>query len=239
MDALISKWSGCFYLILYFTSRLSYAHDWPIHQAISASAYQASGGLQIFINKNIKNDANALLTAHQPQIQCGFTVSNWLTMGSKMEDEQKYAQTLYLLTPRCCDHFYTVTPTRISGQAIGLTDNSDPFWKFGFLPSPITNSFVWASQTNIQGPAGIGANFYNWPCVNGSVLSIDTNECFAGERVSPRKVTIWFRNVSQAVRRWPPPVIGSQLACWCRASIRAPSAASSSISPHRRVWDCP
>jgi hypothetical protein len=169
MSALIRKWGGCFYLVLCFTSRLSYAHDWPVHQAISASAYQASDGLQTFISENLETNANALLTASQPQIQGGLSVSNWLTMGSKMEDEQYYGsfpikqvKESFGLTERSVDHFYTVQPQRTPGQMIGLTDWSEPPGIGHAFSTFTTNSFKWATDDNVLGPYGIGANVYKW-----------------------------------------------------------------------------
>jgi hypothetical protein len=145
---------------LFFSSSLCFAHNTPVHQAISAIAYQSSDGLQAFISENLETNANALLTAPLLPIHGGLTVSNWLTMGSKMEDEEKLL--------RCIDHFYTVLPQRIPGQVIGLTDNSEPIILGSILfPGNGTNSFAWGSQTGITGPSefrrSIGANFYNWP----------------------------------------------------------------------------
>lgn len=113
--------NSCFCSVLLFSSASCFAHNWPVHQAITGSAYQYSDGLQTFISENLETNANALLTAPQPQIQGGLTVSNWLTMGSKMEDEQ-----VYLFTWRPLDHFYTVVPSRTRGRVIGLTDFSEP-----------------------------------------------------------------------------------------------------------------
>jgi len=107
MNALIRNFGKWFCLALFFTPLLCLAHNWPVHQAISASAYQASGGLQTFISENL--GTNLSLTALQPQCPTTpLTASNWLAMGSKMEDEQVYP----LFTWRPLDHFYTVVPSR-------------------------------------------------------------------------------------------------------------------------------
>ena len=104
-------------------------------------------------------NANALLTAPQPQIQGSLNVSNWLVMGSEMEDEQGYG---FPPHQRCVDHFYTVAPERTPGQAPGLTDNSEPWYAFGYLPKGIVNSFVWASQEPVLGVRSVGPNVYKW-----------------------------------------------------------------------------
>jgi len=93
MNSLFKSAERCFWIVAFsaviLASGSSYAHDWPVHMAITASAFTNSAGLQIFISENM-TDANALLSVVQPQVQGPLTVSNWLTMGSMMEDQQTY-----------------------------------------------------------------------------------------------------------------------------------------------------
>jgi hypothetical protein len=62
-------------------SSLCYAHDWPVHMAITASAFTNSAGLRTFINECVETNK---LTASPPQYSDTTTASNWLAMGSKM-----------------------------------------------------------------------------------------------------------------------------------------------------------
>ena len=152
-------------------SRLCYGHDWPVHMAITGSAYQLSSGLQTFFNENVETNK---LTASPPQYSDTTTASNWLTMGSKMEDEQKYgilSPLTFLLAPvglgdlsdeRCVDHFYTVMPERAPGQVIGLTDWSEPPVVGHWVATSTTNSFKWATDGTVQRPYGIGTNIFKW-----------------------------------------------------------------------------
>jgi hypothetical protein len=99
-----------------------------------------------------------------------------MCLGAAMEDNQTY----FGFATRCFDHFYTVQPQRVPGSVIGLTDWSEPIilasigsWLLGFNT---TNSFVWGTLTNIQGPVfNIGTNVYKWGDARNYELAALTN----------------------------------------------------------------
>jgi hypothetical protein len=170
MKTFIKNVSKCFCLALFFSSSLCFAHDWQVHMAITGNAYKLSAGLQTFLNENVETNK---LTASPPQYSDTTTASNWLAMGSKMEDEQYYGsfpikqfKETFGLTERSVDHFYTVMPERTPGQVIGLTDWSEPpvigLTIIGPLAQPVHSSFQWATDPNVQGPFRIGTNVYKW-----------------------------------------------------------------------------
>lgn len=127
MNALIKKitrrlWPTCLFVTI-LGSWPCYGHEWQVHQAITGSAYQFSGGLQSFLNENLDLKTQ-LLAASLPQCAPSGTASNWLCWGSKMEDEQLYGHFQQFkqdhdLTQRSVDHFYTVAPDRTPGQVPG------------------------------------------------------------------------------------------------------------------------
>ncbi len=178
-------------LAFFWMSTLCFGHDWPVHMRITENAFESSAGLQSFLSENLESQR---LMASQPQVNGNnFTPTEWLQLGSRMEDEQLYGA----WTLRPVDHFYTVIPYRTAGQVIGLTDKSEPWpWGYFLTPNGITNSFVWASQNEIQGPfiqlgnailasAGVGAgaivpeevgtNVYNWYCARTYQFAALTN----------------------------------------------------------------
>lgn len=142
-----------------------YGHFPVVHETITGTAYQSSDGLQTFVRENLTN-ANAMLFASQPQAKGNQTASNWLTMGSRMEDDQKYgiwgALGSQLGEERSVDHFYTVLPQRTPGQVIGLTDWSVPPGVGKWAKTTTTNSFKWATDDTVQGPYKVATNVYQW-----------------------------------------------------------------------------
>ena len=79
-----------FVLVVFFIGitcqTLCFGHDWPVHIAITTSAYQASEGINAFLNENLESSQ---LTASQPQAAGTHLPSVWLQLGSIMEDEQR------------------------------------------------------------------------------------------------------------------------------------------------------
>jgi hypothetical protein len=137
-------------------------HDETLHVKITDSAFRSSSAASQYINEHV---GPAKLVASPPQVVPVEPRDpiEWLTKGSFMEDAQRYGE-FKVKDLRCLDHFYTVQETRTPGEVIGLTDDTEP-WLFGRLLSTLTlyNSFVWASDDSVYGPAAIGLNFYNWP----------------------------------------------------------------------------
>src|ERR1035438_3103157 len=113
-------WRGAFSVVM-LASWLCYGHDWPVHMAITESAYQLSAGLNTFVND--ENLETQFLLASTPETHGPLSPSEWLAEGSRMEDEQIYGGHT---EKRTMDHFYTVTPQRTPGQVMGLTDWSEP-----------------------------------------------------------------------------------------------------------------
>lgn len=171
----------------------TYAHDWPVHRAITESAYQSSSDLQAFLNENLKTPNSTSLAMEQLQCPATLMAIEWLKEGSTMEDEQTYGIIFGAARgPRPLDHFYTVTPVRTSGQVFGITDGSEGplaykdtgFGIYSLGGGFITNSFAWASKPGIQGPSlniafrpliKVGTNSFNWPCARTYELGSLTN----------------------------------------------------------------
>ncbi len=137
-----------------------------------------------------------MLTNAQPQCPPYLTASNWLVLGSKMEDEQSYPFTIFVPTPvglipakpvshteqRTMEHFYTVEPTRVPGATIGLTDFSEPpivgyslLWVTDL--GLTTNSYAWCTVSGFQG--GIGTNCYKWEDARSYEMAAFTNAASA------------------------------------------------------------
>lgn len=126
----------------------AFAHNENVHVQISTSAFHSSSGLSnvlvTYFGMVYSNFDIGPLLATRPTDEPGLRINSplqWLSGGSFMEDVQDPAiKKLHFL--RSSDHFYTVTPSRIVGETIDLTDDSETP---GVLPIGITNSFVWGT----------------------------------------------------------------------------------------------
>jgi len=125
------------------------AHDEFLHMKMTRSAFESSDALRSFLTNNLESLDTPLL-GHAPPFERGvqFTPKNWVVEGSYWEDMLDKHGFL-----RSSDHFYTVTSDRVPGLAPGLTDATESrYIGYGFLPSPIVNTFVWVTRTNGEAP---------------------------------------------------------------------------------------
>lgn len=92
-------------VILGVCPALCIAHDQNLHERITQSAANSSPAWKQFLTDNSLTENSVLLFDQANRIPI-----EWMTNGAYHED----------VTPRFADHFYTVTPLRIAGQAQGL-----------------------------------------------------------------------------------------------------------------------
>jgi hypothetical protein len=157
--------------IIYSISQTEgHAHDEHLHMKITESAFWSSPSLMEFLTDTLGADttlfaSSPILVSYPVPLDSGIGLSplNWLRQGSYWEDMTLYGG----YTMRSLDHFYTVWPGRVPGQAEGLTDESEPWFASLAFPKNITNSFAWGSQQNIIGPqwfnVATGPNTETWP----------------------------------------------------------------------------
>lgn len=147
------------------------AHDERLHMELSKSAFRSSDAIGAFLSVNLAtefapySDRPFLIAVPVDGLPSVVkTPMDWIAWGSYQEDMQDPAlfgnPAWHFL--RVCNHFYTVTPQRQPGEAGGLTDDSELL-----LPSPIANSFVWATTPGLLGPAvsqffSAGPNVDTW-----------------------------------------------------------------------------
>lgn len=142
-----------------------HAHEQSVHMAITDAAARSSDELTVFLRNelgldNAPFDVVPKLVAHPPPSEnfsdAGYAPVSWLAFGSHHEDAS---------VARSCDHFYKV----LSSPVLGLTDKDEPFdLLYAFqLPSPIYDSFTWASRGNLREPRFASLqgdiNTENWP----------------------------------------------------------------------------
>jgi hypothetical protein len=141
------------------------AHDEHVHMAMTRAAWLSSDGLMVFLGETLGQNGRPFTNAPnllaqpppytKPQVMAPEV---WAEYGSYYED---MADTISL---RSADHFYTVRPARIPGQAYGLTDSDEtPFLGLWY---DITNSFAWGTESGItgphRGPFSAGTNIETW-----------------------------------------------------------------------------
>jgi len=119
-------------VILGVCPALCIAHDQNLHERITQSAANSSPAWKQFLTDNSLTENSVLLFDQANRIPI-----EWMTNGAYHED----------VTPRFADHFYTVTPLRIAGQAQGLTD-----WHEFILPLFTQNSYTWVAEPNTHAP---------------------------------------------------------------------------------------
>lgn len=99
---------------------LCHGHYWNVHERITDSACQSSGGLQTFLSENL--EANSLTASYQEDGDgmfnntVSYTPSMWLQCGSIMEDEELYNVLSFPFTLRVMDHFYDVNGSVLSND---------------------------------------------------------------------------------------------------------------------------
>lgn len=152
-------------------------HDENLHRVITRSAFLSSDGTMWFLTEALGTTSLPFtnspdLMADPPpwdELERALSPELWAEWGSYWEDMKPYdgsnpfwqwIDAAYPGALRGMEHFYTVSPQRIPGQASGLTDSNE--LPFPVLPSGINNSFVWASQDDVTGP-GVGVNADTWP----------------------------------------------------------------------------
>jgi hypothetical protein len=134
---------------------VSDAHDEKVHAQMSQSAFNCSSGLSNFLTGYYALGFSSFATSptlitratDEPGVLTNSPLK-WLMFGSLMEDVQD-TPIFGLHFLRSSDHFYTVTPSRIPGQAIGLTDTSETAKQ---AAAPLTNAFIWGTASGIAGP---------------------------------------------------------------------------------------
>ena len=152
------------------------AHSRLVHQAIANSAALSSSGLASFLVDNGYALDSSQITFANPDVGEPQSPIKWIMWGAFYEDN----------APRWGDHFYTVTPTRVVGQAKGLTDSSE---SLGVLPGHTTNSYAWAAVPNILSPFLDGnpptpTNTETWECARAYELAALTNNVQADREAS-------------------------------------------------------
>jgi len=113
------------------TPQICQAHSVDVHAEIANSAVLSSEGFGRFLSDNSMNADSLLLFDSIREIPMV-----WVAKGAVDEDK------LW----RFGNHFYTVKPNRVAGQAGGLNDASE---SLGILPLPIANSYRWATKFSI------------------------------------------------------------------------------------------
>jgi hypothetical protein len=138
----------------------SQAHDEHVHQELSRSSFLSSASLAAFLSDNLDSTAAPFDT--QPLITVspfgsgevdGLSRSpmDWLALGAYMEDmgdPPLFGQHFL----RSTDHFYTLLRDRNHRM---LTDSSES--PFGKLPSPLADSFLWATFFHLEPPTLAGS----------------------------------------------------------------------------------
>jgi len=179
MNAFIKNLAGFLFSAAFFAGTLApstcHGHAGDVHKQITQSAFNSSSGLANFLSEN---SVPKLLIAFPPQCSGRRSPMDWLQQGSYYEDEQTYDPFEKLIgeSPRCFDHFYTVQPQRTPGLVDGLTDWSEPPIVASLLSGcTVNNSFVWGTQSGIQGPLDVGYNPYKWCDARTNELAALTN----------------------------------------------------------------
>jgi len=130
----------------------AHAHEEPVHQEITRSAFRSADGIQTFLSEtlpvgNSPFTGAPLLTASLAPAHSPDSPMGWLVWGAYMEDNDDEA-VLGRHFLRSSDHFYTLL--RTSKQ---LTDETE-----GDLPNNRTDSFTWATTPGMAGPFGYGSS---------------------------------------------------------------------------------
>ncbi|MGA3284946.1 MAG: hypothetical protein ABSD57_10875 [Verrucomicrobiota bacterium] len=141
-----------------------HAHKEYVHMQITGQAFNSSVGIKAFLNDDPDLSAMSGTVSVTAPDGIPITLSSimpYFTLidGSFYEDEKLYVGQEF----RCVNHFYTLTPSRVPGQVIGLTDSSDTR---GVMANNVTNSFAWGAWKGIIGPSkfgiAVGPNTESW-----------------------------------------------------------------------------
>jgi len=146
-------------------------HSRLVHQAIAQAAVLSSEGYVNFFNA-ASVDPNAPLSFQpvESEVVIPLPPISWVTNGAFFEDD----------TPRYANHFYTVTPTRVPGQARGITDVGELLYvELGLIDyAKVTNSFAWGTARGIHLPWRVPSSETNtetWECARTYQMAALTN----------------------------------------------------------------
>jgi hypothetical protein len=153
-----------FVIIAVLAVRTGHAHEEPVHQQITLSAFRSSAGINVFLSDQLGAPPTSFTvgpvlrtrSSDYPQSRSD-SPAGWLSWGAYMEDdEDPPVHSVHFL--RSSDHFYAVLHT-----PKWLTDGRETWGK---LPDHLTESYTWATSPGMAGPdmdkTFAGPNRHTW-----------------------------------------------------------------------------